>query len=75
MKSFIFCAVGLQATVLQSYSHISLNKSHCRRVSGAITAPNLDLLCVRQSAADPFCGNYANIYFDAKHLEEGLNRG
>ena len=23
----------------------------------------------------PFCENYAKLYFDAKHLEKGLNRG
>ena len=37
--------------------------------------PNLDLFCVRQSNAVPFCENYAKLYFDAKHLEKGLNRG
>ena len=36
--------------------------------------PNLDLLCVRQSDATPFCENYAKLYFDAKHLEKGLNK-
>ena len=35
--------------------------------------PNLDLLCVLQSDAAPFCGNYAKLYFDAKHLEKGLS--
>ena len=37
--------------------------------------PNVDLLCVRQSDAAPFCENYAKLYFDVKHLEKGLNRG
>ena len=35
----------------------------------------LDLYCVRLSNAAPFCENYAKLYFDAKHLEKGLNRG
>ena len=30
-----------------------------------ITGPNLDLLCVWQSDAIPFCKNYAKLYFDA----------
>ena len=34
----------------------------------------LDLYCVRLSNAAPFCENYTNLYFDAKHLEKGLNR-
>ena len=36
---------------------------------------NLDLSCVRQSDAAPFCKNYAKLYFEAKHLEKGLNSG
>ena len=39
-----------------------------------LTGPNLDLLCVQQSNAAPFCENYAKLYFDVKHLEKGLNR-
>ena len=35
----------------------------------------LDLYCVRLSNAAPFCENYTKLYFDAKHLEKGLNRG
>ena len=34
---------------------------------------NLDLLCVRQSDAAPFCENYTKLYFDAKHLEKKTN--
>ena len=34
---------------------------------------NLDLLCVQQLEAAPFCENYAKLYFDTKHLEKGLN--
>ena len=40
----------------------------------APSGPNLDLLCVQQSRAVSFCENYAKLYFDAKHLEKGLNR-
>ena len=40
----------------------------------ASSGPNLDLLCVQQSGAAPFCENYAKLYFDVKHLEKGLNR-
>ena len=40
----------------------------------ASSGPNLDLLCVQQSGAAPFCENYAKLYFDAKHLVKGLNR-
>ena len=39
------------------------------------TGPNVDLLCLWQSDAAPFCENYAKLYFDVKHLEKGLNRG
>ena len=34
---------------------------------------NLDLLHIQQSDAASFCENYAKLYFDAKHLEKGLN--
>ena len=34
----------------------------------------LDLSCAGQSNTAPFCKNYAKLYFDAKHLEKGLNR-
>ena len=36
--------------------------------------PNLDLICIRQSNAVPFCKNYAKLYFAVQHLEQGLNR-
>ena len=35
----------------------------------------LELYCVRLSNAAPLCKNYAKLYFDAKHLEKGLNGG
>ena len=38
-----------------------------------LTGPNLDLLCVWQSNPTHFCEIYANLYFDAKHLENWLN--
>ena len=34
-----------------------------------LSGPNLDLLCVQQSGAAPFCENYAKLYFDAKGIE------
>ena len=41
----------------------------------ATVGPNLDLLCVRQSDAAPFCENYAKLHVNAEHLEKGWNRG
>ena len=41
----------------------------------APSGPNLDLLCVQQSDAAHFRENYLKLYFDAEHLEKGLNRG
>ena len=38
------------------------------------TGPNLDLSYICQSDAGRFCENYARLYFDAKHLEKGLDR-
>ena len=35
----------------------------------------LDLYHARLSNAAPFCENYTKLYFDAKHLKKGLNRG
>ena len=35
----------------------------------------LDLYCVRLLNVAPFCKNYTKFYFDAKHLEKGLNTG
>ena len=39
------------------------------------SGPNQDLICIWQSDAAPFCENYAKLYFVAKHLDKGLNRG
>ena len=32
------------------------------------------LYCIQLSNTAPFCKNYTKLYFDAKHLEKGLNR-
>ena len=40
-----------------------------------LAGPNIDLLCIWQLDTAPFCENKAKPYFDAKHLEKGLNRG
>ena len=40
-----------------------------------IPGPNLDFLWIWQSKAAPFCENSAKLYFVAKHLGKGLNRG
>ena len=45
------------------------------RLHFRLSGPNLDLLCVRQSDAPPFCENYVKLCFDAKHIEEGLKGG
>ena len=39
------------------------------------SGPNLDHLYIWQLDAASFCKNYAKLYFDAKLLEMGLNRG
>ena len=39
------------------------------------SGPNVDLLCVRQLDAAPFCENDEKLYFDAKNLEKELSRG
>ena len=54
--------------------------SHPEEICGqcfqlGVSRPNLDLLYVWQLDAAPFSGNYAKLYFDAKHLEKKLNRG
>ena len=36
---------------------------------------NLELLCIRHLDAALFCKNHAKLYFDAKHLENGLKGG
>ena len=58
------------------YITISMQKiSSMHKLILTISCPNLNLLCVRQSNAASFCENYAKLYFDAKHLEKGLNKG
>ena len=34
----------------------------------------LDLYCVQLSSTALFCENDAKLYFDAKHLEKGMNK-
>ena len=53
---------------------ISPTLKNCKSLK-RLSGPNLDLLCIWQSDTAPFCENYAKLYFDAKHLEKGLNRG
>ena len=53
----------------QKISRISLYYSSAS--SGRI----LDLHHVRLSNTAPFCENYAELYFEAKHLKNGLNKG
>ena len=50
-------------------------ESHKDMFNACPKGPNLDIFCIRLSNAAPFCKNYAKIYFHAKHLEKGLNRG
>ena len=65
----------------QSYIHISiadptyLSSNWDTSLDIATGGPNLDLLGIQQLDAFPFCKNYADLYFDAKHLGKGLNRG
>ena len=42
---------------------------------GSHPPSNLDFLCIQQLDTAPFCENYTKLYFDAKCLEKGLNRG
>ena len=54
----------------------SLTEESHKDVFNACSAgPNIDIFCVQLLNAAPFCENYAKIYFDAKHVEKGLNRG
>ena len=59
---------GLNLIYARCYSCLSTN-----HVGMPESGPNLDILSVQQSGAATFCENYAKLYFDAKHLEEGLN--
>ena len=70
-------AVMLMYNLLEysdNYSKTSGSLWQCYRGEPS-SGPNLDLSCVRQLDVAPFCENYAKLYFDAKHLEKGLNRG
>ena len=43
--------------------------------NGNIRAKSKPFLLSTINVAAPFCENNANIYFDTKHLEKGLNSG
>ena len=53
----------------------SLIYAPCCSMLDAPSGPNLDLLRAQQSGAAPIFENYTLLYFYAKHLEKGLNRG
>ena len=74
----------LTLQVNQSYWHPQFPQTMSSRLQMCIqnpvkhlrwSRPNLDLICIQQSDSGPFCENYAKLYFVAKHLEKGLNRG
>ena len=48
---------------------VNLLNSDSLKVGVFFADPNLDPLCICQSDAASFCENYAEYYFDAKHLE------
>ena len=47
----------------------------CQRKSEIQPGHILDLYCIIPLNAARFCENYTKLYFDAKHLEKGLNSG
>ena len=49
-------------------------ESHKDVFNACPAGPNLHIFCVRLLIAALFGENYTKIYFDAKHLEKGLNR-
>ena len=53
----------------QSNAKLSNSKDYINAIGISENGPNLDLLCVRQSDAAPFCENYAKLYFDTKHVK------
>ena len=55
-----------------SHTKISRISSH---YSSASSGHILDLHHLWLSSTAPFCENYAELYFDAKHLKNGLNKG
>ena len=62
-----FYGMFLQASV-------RFRRNYGQRFQLEISGPNLDLLYIRKLDTSPFSGNYAKLYFDAKHLEKNLNR-
>ena len=67
MNHYSFCT----AVLMQSFE--SRRTAYLNMFN--IPVPNLDFLCIQQSNAAITGKNYANLYFDAKHLVKGLNRG
>ena len=57
-----------QLVYARCYSSLRTNHVGCP------IKPFSRLLCLQQSDATLLCENYAKLYFDAKHLEKGLNR-
>ena len=55
----------------ESITYKQITKSQFLQITGHI----LDPYCIRLSNAGPLCKNYAKFYFDAKHLEKGLEGG
>ena len=52
---------------------LTLNILHVTKIFAA-SGHIVELYCVPLSNAALFCQNYAKFYFNAKHLEKGLNR-
>ena len=55
----------------ESLTYKQITKFQFLQITGHI----LDPYCTRLSNAGPLCKNYGKFYFDATHLEKGLNRG
>ena len=47
----------------------------CYSMLDAPSGPNVVVSCTQQSGDAPVCKTYSMLYFDAKQLENGLNRG
>ena len=55
--------------IVSRFSHFIWNLKF-----SSLLGTNLDLFCVRESDAAPFCKIYTKFYVEAKHLEKELNR-
>ena len=70
------CFTKRKTEILQSKTkRLLVHLLKLKSLQPVFAGPNLDRLCVRQLQAAAFCENYTKLYFDAKHLEKGLNRG